>query len=164
MRINFPIADNSPDDAPDMKRQGSQRRICSAPPVHAGYRNTFGPILGCWALWMIPKLLLGTDFPFASPAIVRAAVEGIATASLDQRSVPMVQRENALSPVPWVNVAVEGLGYGGRFGRSGTSSAGGQVWPGDHVVAANPNGLTGCSQPGVGARVPPSRGSRQVKL
>jgi predicted TIM-barrel fold metal-dependent hydrolase len=41
-------------------------------------------------------VLLGTDYPFAPAASVRAAVEGISTSSLTQNSISRIQRENAL--------------------------------------------------------------------
>lgn len=59
------------------------------------------PLLG---MVDVSHVLVGTDFPFAPPANVRAAVEGIASASLDDGSVRKIQRENALGLFPRFSV------------------------------------------------------------
>ena len=48
----------------------------------------------------VSHVLMGTDYPFARQTSVRAAVEGITNSSLDERSVKMIQRENALFLFP----------------------------------------------------------------
>ena len=48
----------------------------------------------------VSHVLMGTDYPFARETSVRAAVEGITNSSLDERSVKMIQRENALFLFP----------------------------------------------------------------
>ena len=48
----------------------------------------------------VSHVLMGTDYPFARETSVRAAVEGITNSSLDERSIKMIQSENALLLFP----------------------------------------------------------------
>lgn len=56
-----------------------------------------GPRLG---MVDVSHVLVGTDFPFAPPAFVAAAVEGVAAASLSPQDIMKTQRENALALIP----------------------------------------------------------------
>lgn len=59
--------------------------------------QAMGPLL---SLVDISHVLLGTDYPFAPSASVKAAVEGITASSLDEQSARKIQRANALALFP----------------------------------------------------------------
>ncbi len=59
--------------------------------------QAMGPLLN---MVDVSHVLVGTDFPFAPPASVAAAVQGVAASSLSAHSIRQIQRENALALVP----------------------------------------------------------------
>lgn len=75
---------------PYLKRQYYDLAISANP-------QAMGPLLG---MVDVSQVLVGTDFPFAPPAVVRGAVEGVAASSLNEQNIRKIQRENALILFP----------------------------------------------------------------
>lgn len=87
--LRMPLLD--PDSPlPFLKRQYYDLAISANP-------QAMGPLL---RMVDVSHVLVGTDFPFAPPAMVRSAVEGVDTSSLDQGGKRRIQRENALHLFP----------------------------------------------------------------
>ena len=87
----LPMPQLDPDGPmPFLKRQHYDLALSANP-------HAMGALLG---MVDVSHVLLGTDFPFAPPASVRAAVEGVAASSLSQAGIRGIQRENALLLFP----------------------------------------------------------------
>jgi predicted TIM-barrel fold metal-dependent hydrolase len=87
----LPMPDSDPEGPFHfLERQYFDLALSANPPV-------IGALLG---MVDVSHVLLGTDYPFAPPAIVRGAVEGIAAAPLDAGSIRMIQSENAIQLFP----------------------------------------------------------------